>query len=78
MKAIAGLALIIIGILVGLYVGVWLCFIGGIVQVINEIRAANLDAMNIAIGIAKVFLSGLAGWLSAIICILPGAALLKD
>lgn len=76
MKAIIGFILIVIGILAGFYIGVWVCFIGGIVQIIEQIRAENLVAIKVAIGIARIFLAGLAGWLSAIIFIVPGYGLI--
>ena len=39
-KVMIGLGLIVGGIVLGLYVGVWVCFVGGIVDVIKccEIR----------------------------------------
>jgi len=75
-KIILGLALCIIGVLFGLYIGIWVCFIGGIVQVIEQIRAENLEPLKVALGIARVFFTGLAGWLSAIIFIIPGWGLI--
>ena len=78
MKAIIGLILIIAGIVLGLYVGIWVCFIGGIVQVIDQIRAPELTATIVAWGIAKIFLAGLFGWLSAMLGIIPGYALLHS
>lgn len=76
-SVIIGVVMIVIGAILGLYVGVWLCFIGGIVDVITEVRAEHLSAVGIAIGIAKVLFSGLAGWLSACLLIVPGYAILK-
>ena len=76
MKGILGFIFIIAGILVGLYIGVWICFIGGIVQIIEQVRAENLEPIKVAVGIAKIFLSGLAVWLSATIFILPGYGLI--
>lgn len=76
MKSIFGIILIVVGIALGLYVGVWLMFIGGIVQIINAIRAPELIAMTVAIGVAKIVFAGAVGGLSAVVCILPGYALL--
>ena len=77
MKGIIGILLFALGILLGLYVGIWLCFIGGIVQVIEQIRAENLEPVKVAIGIARVFSSAFAGYVSALILIFPGYALFK-
>lgn len=78
MKAILGLALMAAGVVLGLYAGIWWAFIGGIVDVIREIRAPELDAMNVAIGIAKVLFAGLIGWVAAALALVPGYALLKS
>ncbi len=64
------------GVILGLYVGVWVCFVGGIVDVIEQVTAENLEAVSVAWGIAKVFLSGLFGSLTAIIPIAIGTSLL--
>lgn len=77
-KLILGVLLIVAGIGLALYVGVWLCLIGGIVQVIDGIKAAPTDALDIAIGIARVLCAGLAGVLTAVVAIFPGFALLSS
>lgn len=77
MKTITGLLLIIVGVLLGLYVGVWVSFIGGIVDVIHQIRAPELSTMALAWGIAKIFCAGLFGWLSAFVFIVPGWVMLE-
>lgn len=76
MKTLIGLTLIITGAIFGCYVGVWLCFIGGIVDVIEAIRATDLIAMDVAVGVAKVMFAGVAGGISAVVFILPGKVLI--
>jgi hypothetical protein len=78
MKMIAGIALILIGLVLGLYVGIWLCFIGGIIGVIEQIRAETLDATIVAISIAKILFAGLIGWVSAIVPMASGMALMRN
>ena len=63
MKEIIGFLMVLAGLAIGLYVGVWLCFVGGIVNVIEAIRAPELSAASVAIGIAKVVFSGVIGWI---------------
>jgi hypothetical protein len=41
----------LVGIALGLYAGIWRAFIGGIVQVIDGVKAADTDALSIALGI---------------------------
>ena len=75
MKEAAGIAMMVAGVAAGLYFGVWWAFIGGIVNVIEEVRAPNLNAMNVAIGVAKVIFAGAIGWAAALVGILPGYAI---
>lgn len=77
-KFCIGLLLCFIGAVLGLYVGIWVCFVGGIVDLINQIKAPELSALTVAIGLAKVFFAGVAGWLSAFFFIVPGAAFIQD
>ena len=75
-KKIVGGLMIIGGIVLGLYVGVWVCFIGGVVGVIMEIKAEHLSAMGVAVGATKVMFAGLAGWLSFAVLFIPGKFML--
>ena len=78
MKLILGLILMVGGVALGLWAGIWWAFVGGIVNVIEAIRAPELVAMSVAVGVAKVVCSGLIGWLAAAISLLPGYALVKS
>ena len=78
MKTVIGIMMIASGIVCGLYMGIWWAFIGGIVQIIQEIRAEHLDAMSVAIGVAKIMFSALIGYISAAILLLPGLLMLND
>jgi hypothetical protein len=72
-----GVALIIVGVLAGLYIGSWWGFIGGIVLVIQEIRAEELSAFNIAFGVARIFFCTLIGLVSAALPIASGLFFIK-
>jgi hypothetical protein len=74
---VLGVLLVLAGIGIGLYFGLWWAFIGGIIQVIEQIRAEHLDASIVAFGIAKVIFAGVIGWAAAAVCLIPGAALLN-
>lgn len=76
-KLIIGLILIVCGIVLGAYVGIWICFVGGIIDVINEIRADELSAVVVAIGVAKVLFANFIGFVAAIALIIPGAGLIS-
>lgn len=72
MKPLIGIIMIIAGIGLGIYVGLWVCFIGGIVQIVDAVRAPVLSGQGLAIGIAKVVFASFAGWVSALLLISPG------
>jgi hypothetical protein len=78
MKAFIGLLLVISGAALGLYVGLYLCFICGIIELIQAIRAPELIASTVAWSIVKIMFAGLAGWISAILLVVPGVAMLAD
>ncbi len=52
MKKIIGILIAIVGIALGIYVGAWLMFIGGITQIVNSINPVN--GLGIALGIARI------------------------
>lgn len=52
MKKVIGILIAIVGISLGIYVGVWLMFVGGIVQIVNSINPLN--GLGIALGIVRI------------------------
>ena len=76
-RAIIGLLIIVISVLGGLYVGEWIFFVGGIVEVIEAIKATPVEAVGIAVGILKVVVAGVAGFTVAIVGAMFGASLIK-
>jgi hypothetical protein len=78
MKTLIGILLVVGGIAFGLWAGVWWALIGGIIQIINEVRAPELSAAVVAYGVAKIMLSGVIGWLASIVLLVPGMAILQD
>lgn len=78
MKLLIGLLLIVAGLILGLYMGLWVMCIGGIIQIVQGIRAPEADMSMIAFGLLKFFLADLVGFLSAILLILPGVAMIQD
>lgn len=78
MKAILGIAMCVGGVALGVYVGIWVCLVGGIVDVINGFGASPFDALGIAWGVVKVLFTGVAGVVSAYLLIIPGVALVAS
>ncbi len=78
MKNLFGVVFIAGGIILGFYLGIWVLFIGGIVDVIGQIQAPVLEAKGLAIGIAKVLFAGFIGTVVGGIFIFIGKAILDD
>jgi hypothetical protein len=64
---ILSVLIMVVALLAALYFGIWWAFIGGIVQVIDQLRAPQMNSLLIAIGIAKVMFAGLIGWITFVI-----------
>ena len=89
MRFIIGFIVFLVGVLFASYFGVWCMFIGGIVEVMtgtaqiiksvqeNQIITTEI-AFVIAIGIAKVVLAPIVGFLSIIFFSIPGIKIVKD
>ena len=57
----------VLGVILGLYLGVWCCFIMGIIDIlIGLMNPVNI--LGIAFGILKIMCSGLVGWSTFLIC----------
>lgn len=78
MKRVIGLVFIAAGVALGLYVGIWWAFIGGIVDILNELKAPTISELNVAVGLAKAVFAALIGWLAALFPVAMGVAILED
>jgi len=77
MKIAVGITMMVLGVILGLYVGLWLMFIGGILDIIGEVRGA-WDMTVIGWGIAKIVLAGFTGGVSGMALFVPGAVMLEE
>lgn len=77
-KCILGSLLIITGIISGLYVGIYVMFVGGIIQVINAIRATSLIPMDFAVGLAKIIFCSLVGYITVFIPVTIGVIIIES
>ena len=77
MKILLGIILILAGIALGIYVGFWLLFVGGIMTIISAIKADPVSATSITWGAIKIIFAGATGVLSFWALALPGIAFLK-
>ncbi|BDU72333.1 hypothetical protein [Mesoterricola silvestris] len=78
MNKIIGVLIIVCGIALSLYLGVYVCLIGGIVQIIEAVKQTPVPTLDVAWGIVRVLLSSLVGWGSFALCFVTGGAFLAD
>ena len=78
MKASLGVLICLIGVGLGFYVGGWVLFVGGIVDIIEAFRAETLIAVDMGVGILKVISASLVGSICFWVCFAFGAVLIND
>lgn len=78
MKTVLGVLLMVAGVVVGLYVGVYLMFIGGIIQFIDGVKADPVNSSDIAWGALRFIGAWITGWVSFLILFIPGLAMVAD
>jgi len=64
------------GVALGLYLGVWAMFLGGIVQCVEVVKG-DVSGIQLGIGILRVLLSPAVGWICGLIPFGLGSTLLK-
>jgi len=75
-KMLGGVLLIILGICLGFYVGGYLMFFKGVLQIVHSITPV-IKATGIAWGLLRIVFASLLGWLSASLLIIPGLYISK-
>ena len=75
MKKFLGWLFIIVGILLGAYIGIWVLLAGGIIQIVNNLNPIN--ALEIAIGVIRIIFSGI-GWIPVCLGIILGRTILDE
>ena len=76
---ILGVLLIITGIVLGLYLGIWVMFIGGIITLVSQIPElgnGNVDGVTIGLGILRIMFATAVGIIGGLIPIGIGLGLL--
>jgi hypothetical protein len=78
MKKLIGVSMVLGGIALGLYVGLYVMFIGGIIDVVYALKMTDISAFKVAIGFAKIVCATFVGWFSGLLLLLPGLAIFSD
>lgn len=75
LRLVIGSILLFGSIALGIYVGFWLMFVGGFVQIIDSIKY-DTNALGIAFGFLKMTLGSIAGWATFIATAILGMCML--
>jgi hypothetical protein len=78
MRQLFGALLVVIGICFGLYIGIWWGFIGGIVAVVEAVKATEVIPSEIAYGVGRVVFCQLLGLAAGALFVLPGMVLCQE
>lgn len=70
MKSSLMFILVVISAIIGIYVGGWVFFIGGITTFVEAVKSEPVNPFGIAWGLIKFFSSGLAFWFTFAFCVM--------
>jgi len=78
MKKAIGVLLAVAGFAFGVWAGLWWAFVGGVVQVVEAIKADPVSSVDIALGALRIVFAGFIGTATAFVAVFPGWAMLQD
>jgi hypothetical protein len=78
MKMALGLVLLVLSVAVGLWLGVCVMFIGGVVQIINAVQVHPVHAIDIAVGLVRILGASIVGFLSFFFLFLTGLGFIRS
>jgi len=76
MKNFLGVLMIVLGVCLGIYVGFWVCLVGGIVDIVHSFDSGSVGG--VIWGAVKFVFAGISGYASAALLIIPGASLIGE
>jgi hypothetical protein len=67
-----GILLVVLGVIFGLYIGVWILFVGGVVQISESMQSNPMQSYGIAMGFLKIIFASFVGLICGFMGIIPG------
>ena len=74
MKTVIVLLLVLASVIGGLYVGFWLMFVGGFVDIVQAVKAPVTEIGAVAFGLLKMIFASAIGWLVCLLGFVVAAA----
>lgn len=71
-----GIAILLLAVVLGIYVGFWLMLVGGIMEIINAVKAPVTLASEIGFGIIKIMFASVTAGLTFWFCTFVASAFL--
>lgn len=62
MKDLIAIFFFVLGVILSIYLGFCVCFVGGIIDIVNAIKATPASFWGLVFGLLKFCLSGFVGW----------------
>ena len=72
MKKIISIGIVILGIVLGLYLGLWVLFVGGILGIAQAVDTGTITAMIVAWNLIKIVLASFVGYIIIFVSIILG------
>ena len=72
MKKIISIGIVILGIVLGLYLGLWVMFVGGILGIAQAVDTGTITAMIVAWNLIKIVLASFVGYIIIFVSIILG------
>ena len=72
MNKIISIGIVILGIVLGLYLGLWVMFVGGILGIAQAVDSGTITAMIVAWNLIKIVLASVVGYIIIFVSIILG------
>lgn len=76
MSRLIGILLILAGLVLAGFIGIWVMLVGGIIQVLDAVQVDPIDSGTIAWGVVRILFASTAAAIAGYLLAIPGMALL--
>lgn len=71
-KKLGGILIVLAGVLLGIWLGIVVMLVGGIIQGVHGVTAHPVNGTDIGWGVVRVLFSGFVGWVSGLLVVAVG------
>lgn len=77
MRNAIGVLVLVFGVCLSIYLGFWLGFVGGVVQILEAIQTTPIQSLNVAIGLLRIMTSTFVFGITILITFLVGKSIIE-